>query len=497
MKRIDWLVLRMYMGPFIMGLAIILFMLVLQFMSLYLDDIAGKGLSVWILFKFFYYAGGRLLLNALPIAVLVAGLMTFGSLGEHYELASIKSCGISLLKAMRSLIVLGVAITGIAIWISFDLIPQANLKFFSLYYDVQRKKADVAIEPGHFYSDIDNYVIRVSDKNLETGTLYDIMIYDHTENRGNNDLIVADSARMNLRGKTMQMTLYNGIRYEEYKSEAGKPNSYPHGRTKFDSLYYRFVLKGFDLQNTDESRFRHQVTMPMKRLQGALDSLESLKDRNHFKSLKQVGRYNKMDTAYFMGTVDTVAVPDTAVWSTPSVVEQGDFLDSVKVEDRLDLLNRAVVNARAVKSYVEFMVKKEEDQKKADMRYQYEYYNRYALPFNCLVFLLIGVSMGAIIQKGGLGAPALVAIVLFFLFYVLTTNGRKFAKEGVFEPWLGAWFSVIIFTPIAIYITYSAVTDSPLFNESFWGSVRDSITNSIRNLFKKKTRELDAGDDSV
>ncbi|MEO1452134.1 MAG: LptF/LptG family permease, partial [Bacteroidota bacterium] len=199
-KRIDRLVLSSYIGPYLRSLTIILFLLVMQFMSLYMHEIFGKGLDPTILLKLFYYASGRLLLIAMPIGVLAGALITFGNLGEYYELASMKSCGISLFKIMRSVVVFIAIITGLSLWFSFDVIPKANLKFFSLLYDIQRKKADVAIKPGHFYRDIDGYVIRVSDKNLDTGTLYDVTIYNHQENRGNNDIFMADSARMKLRG---------------------------------------------------------------------------------------------------------------------------------------------------------------------------------------------------------------------------------------------------------------------------------------------------------
>lgn len=455
-----------------MSLVIILFILVMQFMSLYIQEIMGKGIGPEILGKLFYYAGGRLILSALPVAILAAALMTFGNMGEHNELAAIKSCGISLFKIMRSGLILVMLLTSFSLWFSFEIIPRANLKFFSLYYDVQRKKADVAITPGHFYGDIDGYVIRVSDKNTATGTLYDVLIYNHTENRGNNDVILADSARMGLRGNQMFMVLYQGARYEEYQLKSGDgKQTFPFGRTYFDSLYYAFTLEGFELDRTDERQFRHQITLPMHRLAEALDSLQVLEDDYIHKSLLQLHRYTKIDTSFLQYRQDSTraGLPIAVVG-----MGQGDSLMACyATDDPVDHLSRALVNARAVRSYVEFMVKKRQDQEESQRRYAYEYNFRYALPFNCIVFFLIGASLGAIIRKGGLGPPALVSIVFFLIFYVLTTYGKKFAKEGVIDPWVGAWLSVLVCAPVALYFTYQATMDASLFNESTWLMFRD------------------------
>ncbi|MEZ4825066.1 MAG: LptF/LptG family permease [Bacteroidia bacterium] len=482
MKRIDWLTLRSFIGPFVMSFAIILFILVIQFMSLYMNEIFGKGLGAEVLLKLFYYAGGRLAITAMPVAILAAALMTFGNMGENNELASMKSCGISLLKIMRACVVFGILLTGASLWFSLDTVPRANLKFFSLLYDVQRKKPNVAIQPGYFYSDIDGYVIRCSDKNNATGTLYDVLIYNHTDNRGNVDVIIADSAISGMDGNVMKMVLYKGSRHEEYKGKSGEPESYPLGRTYFDSLYYRFDLSGFDLDRTDESQFRHQITLPYRQLVSALDSLVRLDEAYEEKSFEQIARYNFVDTAFLEIWRDTTTKnPPPAVESF--TLEPGDELAyCFPASTPSDLYNRALVSMRGVKSYTEFMVKKKDDQDKVDRNYQYEFHLRYALPFNGLLFMLIGVALGAIIRKGGLGFPSLISIVLFMIFYILTTYGKKFAKEGVLDPWAGAWLSVIVFTPVAIYLTYQATTDSKLLDESIRMRIRDQISHLWQRL---------------
>jgi lipopolysaccharide export system permease protein len=475
-----------------MSFGIILFILIMQFMALYMDEIFGKGLGLEVIGKLFYYAGGRLGLTAMPVGILAAGLISFGNMGEHNELAAMKSSGINLMKIMRSVFVFSLVLTGFCLWFSLDSVPKANLKFFSLLYDVQRKKPNLAIKPGHFYSDIDGYVIRASDKNLETGTLYDVLIYNHSENRGSVDVLIADSAVSGMDNNTLKMILYHGSRHEEYKKDPGEPKSFPYGRTYFDSLYYKFSLDGFDLDRTDESQFRHQITMPYRTLVDALDSLDSIQLHYNEKSLNQIARYNSVDSNFLRYHVDTSHTKNLILESYALTAEDS-ILECYPDIHKSDLINRALVNARAVKSYTEFMIKKKEDHKKVDRNYNYEYYFRVALPFNCILFMLIGCSLGAIIRKGGLGFPALISISLFLIFYVITTYGKKFTKEGVLDPIPGAFLSVIVFTPVAIYLVHQATTDSKLLDEGTRTAIRDNVARFVRELNPLKKKKSSSG----
>lgn len=532
--KLDWHVLKSYIGPFLMSFLIILFILVMQFMSLYRNDIFGKGIDGWILLKLFFFAAGRMSLLALPVAILAGALMTFGSMGEHYELAAIKSSGISLFRLMRSSLLFAIILTGYSLWFSFSVIPEANVKFFSLLYDIRQKKPDVAIQPGHFYSDIDGYIIRVSDKDNDSGILYDVKIYDHSQNRGAVDVILADSARTSLEadGRIMQMTLYSGVRHEEFKETPDKAFDYPYGRTYFDSLYYKFNLSGFDLGSTDESLFKHQITFTRSQLQVARDSLDEKLIDSKQKYFNQLARYTQIDsqmlgqpvapprpksrpkvdssktrvasiadsTKSVTYTPDTTQPEPTVAYSPPVVKPWPSYDEVFEYDDgvehlvdcfpdtRMSIISQALVDARSVKNYVDFMIKKKEDEDTVSRKYHYEFHNRHALPLNCILFMMIGVSLGAIIRKGGLGPPALVSITFFLAFYVLTTQAKKLSNEGVLEPWLGAWFPIFIFTPIAIILAYQATTDSSLLDESAWDMRKDAVRNVflvIRNKFSK------------
>lgn len=546
MKRLDWLLFRSLIPPFIMSFVVIMFILVLQFMALYMDEILGKGLGPGIIFKLFFYASGRISITAFPLALLTAALMTFGSMGEHYELASIKSCGINLFRIMRAPILLSLILTWISFWFSFDIAPKSNLKFYSLLYDVQRKKPDVAIKPGHFYSDIDGYIIRVSDKDVSTGTLYDVMIYDHSAGRLNVDVILADSGKTSLenQGSVLRMVLFSGARHQEYKPDPGKTDTYRHGRTYFDSLIYKFSLSGFELDRTDEDQFRrHQITASRGELADAIDSLELLLQKNFVKNYKQLGRYTQVDTNFMEPGVytwypsvgkkkvkkglDSIRRPGvyhtagTAIASkiakekksastgsgadstgymgkttlkeeeapiaridtiplVPALLNGEDLMECFHEMNTPEILNRALVGARAVKSYTEYMQRKKKDEGRLIRKYYFEFYSRHSLPITCFLFMLIGASLGAIIRKGGLGYPALGAVVLFVAYYVLTTQGKKLSREGVLEPFWGALLPIFVFTPLALVLTYQATMDSKVLDMSAWRSIPKILWNEIR-----------------
>ncbi len=519
----------------VMSFAIILFILVLQFLSMYIDEIAGKGISLEIISKLFMYASGKLSLLALPVAVLAAALMTYGSLGEHNELAALKSSGIGLWKIGRPMFVFSLFLTALSFWFSFQVVPMANLKFFSLLYDVGKKKAELSLTPGQFYRDIDGYVIRISDKSIERRTLYDVMVYNHTENRGAVDVIAADSARTRLNPKdpsSMQMVLYSGVRHEDYKPDPGKTKTYNYGRTYFDSLLYKFKLKGFELDRTDEGLFaRHQVTLDQWKLREALDSLYARQSGNLDKFRNYLRPYTRLDSSFLPGYVPRVVVPQKEdsvairekkldegiqlseeqlkqLKKTPThLAEKGkspppdlsslpspsnhqgypdalptlswaegndstiSALDLFTDINRVEAINKALSSGRAVKNYVEFSTRKRNEEIKRINRYIYEYQFRISSPLNVVFFMLIGIALGAIIRKGGLGVPALISTLLLVLAYVINAQGKKFAKEALLDPTLSAWLPALVFGPIAFFLIYKAANESRLLDENVWAKL--------------------------
>lgn len=487
-RKLHLLVIRSYLGPFIMAFSIVLFLLVMQFMAMYMAEISGKGLDAKTLLQLFYYAGARLVVMAIPVSLLAAGLMTLGSMGENYEIAAIKSCGISLFRLSLPLIAFSFLLTGICLYFSFYTIPRANLKFFSLLYDVQRKKAEVAIVPGYFYSDIDNYIIRISDKNKETGMMYDFLLYNHTENRGNVDVIYADSAKMMMEPGYVQLrlVLYHGSRYEEMRPEQGQ-KTLPFGRTYFDSLYYRISITGFEIERTDESLFaKHQVTMIKDSLEGAIDKFEKKAMREERQFQMNLRTYNGLDSTVINSIVESASQDSEFI--RISLDKNEAFVSKISHVNTVDALNRAIGNTRSLRSNLSFRMTEQEDTKKQYNGYLNELYGMYAIPLNCLVFMLIGIAFGAIIRKGGLGLPSLISIVFFVIFYILHMEGRKLAKDGVISPLVGACLSLIILTPVAIASLYQASTDASVFDESVRDSIRDKVGMFFQRLFSRKQK---------
>lgn len=492
MRKLHVLVLRTYMGPFLMAFGVILFLMVMQFMSLYINDIAGKGLSLEVLLKMFYYATERLIVLSLPISLLTGALMTMGSMGENYELAAIKSSGISLFRLAMPLFVLSIVLSVGCIYLSSYRIPLSTLKFFSLLYDVQRKKAEVAIQPGYFYGDIDGYIIRITDKNKETGMMYGFILYNHSENRGNVDIIYADSARMMLEPgySQIRLVLYKGARYEELppsenKQAPGKDN-HPFARTAFDSLYYRIDLTGFSLDRTDEQLFsRHQMTMIKDSLEIEIKKMkdERAKDFQTFQT--NMRAYNGLDSATLFKKIQVVATDtllDTVVLAGKEL-----FFDKIKVPNRLDVVNRAIGSVRSLRSNIEFRETEKQEDAKNLSSYQYELYSMFALPCTCIMFMLLGVAFGAIIRKGGLGLPSLISIIFFVVYYALVQQGRKFVKDGFMSPEIGATLPLIVFLPIAIVVVFQATMDASLFDESTREMMKERIIDFFRKLFRIKT----------
>lgn len=487
-RKLHLLVLRSYLGPFTMAFSIVLFLLVMQFMALYMAEIAGKGLDAKTLLQLFYYAAARLVVMAMPVSLLAAALITLGGMGEHYEIAAIKSCGISLFRLSTPLIAFAILLTAISLYFSFYTIPRANLKFFSLLYDVQRKKAEVAIVPGYFYADIDNYIIRISDKNKKTGMMYDFLLYNHSENRGNVDVIYADSAKMMMEPGYVQLrlVLYHGSRYEEMRPEQGKgANNQPFGRTYFDSLYYRISISGFEIERTDESLFaKHQVTMIKDSLEEAIVRFERKIGREKQQFETNLRSYNGLDSTV-LNPIGTNVQQDSQ-YIHISLGQNESFLAKIKHINTVDALNRAISNTRSLRSNLAFRATEMEDSRKQYHGYLYELYGMYAIPFNCLVFMLIGISFGAIIRKGGLGLPSLISILFFVIFYILLMQGKKLSKDGVISPMIGACLPIIILTPVAIAALYQASTDASVFDESVRDSIRDKIGMFFQRLFSRK-----------
>jgi lipopolysaccharide export system permease protein len=477
--RLQLFVFRAFIGPFAACFSVTLFILVLQFLARYQDDIFGKGLGGWVIAQLFFYAAVQLVLMSLPIALMMSSLMTFGKLGENYELAAIRSAGISLLAVMRPLIYTGMLLTVIAYYFAWVLIPTANLQLFSLLHDAQQAKPEFALKPGFFNSMIDGYTIYVKNRDPD-GTLHGVYIYDHTEHRGNNRILIADRGHIYRDERTLylHLLLYNGSRYEEDRPNDQHSAGMPFTRTVYDSLHYRLDLSGFGLKRTDQSLFMsHYYMMQHNELAKAIDSVwllpkqDRLSIRVYMNSQINL-RQRLADSLYPNKLPGQTAL--VKFDSTPAGIERReaayaalppqpyDPLTGLDANTKYNIVGRATTNARNLKNYLEISSQQLKDRENEARKYQTEYHMRWAVPFACMVFLFIGAPLGAIVRKGGIGFPVIVSTLFFILFYVVMTNGKKFAREGVMEMIPATWLPIYATAPIAIYVTYQSLTDSSL-----------------------------------
>jgi lipopolysaccharide export system permease protein len=433
-----------------------LFILVIQFLSRYKGDIFGKGLDAWVLVKIFTFASASLIVLALPVSVLLASLSTMGSFGENYELAAMRAGGLSLQRILRPMVVATIAISLLSFSMSSYVVPLANLKLYSLLYDIQRLKPTFTLQPGHFNSSVDNYVIRVADKDVSRDVLYDVLIYDHSSQKGNDRMVRSDSATMVVDpyGRYMHMALYQGVSYEERRPGTHQGVTTPGlVRIYFDTLFYNFDLQGFELERTEEQAFStHQYMLNLSQLEDAVDSIELVKKDLVGLFGNALQPLSKIDSFYPVRPEVAPIALDTHILAN---FPKGEYLT---------ILNRAGNNVVAMQGISRQVKAAMDEQDLATRERLIELHAKYSLPIACLVFLFVGAPLGAIIRKGGAGVPILVSISLYLAFYVLMIQGKKMAGEAVLPVWVGVWLPNLLLMPLAILLTFESATTTRLLN---------------------------------
>lgn len=463
-----------YIGPFIATFFICLFVLLMQFLWKYVDDLVGKGLEWYIIGELLFYASASLIPLALPLAILLSSIMTFGNLAENYELMAFKSAGVPLIKVMEPLIVMVIVISIGAFFISNKIIPKANLKFGNLLWDVRKQKPALDIREGVFYNGIENYTIRIGHKDDNTGEVNDVLIYDHTNRRGNDIVIRADRGIM----KTTQdehwllLQLENGVRYEDLAPNRKKKQNFPFTRMKFDKYVMRFDLSAFQLTRTSESLFKDHYTMlNIKKLDHYEDSTRKVYEGKQKKMRSYLQPYYSFlkDSAFFQNMPEVDSVKES-------------FLASFPKDNRKNIIQRAINTARATKGVFEVHAGDIDRLKQLITRYKIEWHRKFTLSFACLLLFFIGAPLGAVIRKGGLGMPAVVSVILFLIFHVLSITGEKMARKYVLEPYQGMWMAVVILFPLGILITLLANRDSIILT-------KEAYIHFFKNIFSFFTRK--------
>jgi len=489
MRKIHKLVVKAYISPFIVTFAIALFVLLLQFVWKYVDDFIGKGLPFSLILELLTYTSASLVPMALPLAILLSSLMTFGNMGEHFELVAMKSSGISLVRIMFPLIIVSILISVSALMFSNYVLPAANLKMGSLLWDIRHKRPSVSIKEGVFYGGIDGYNIRVNRKDSETDRLYDIMIYDHTEFQGNKRVITAKEGFMQMSTDEMYLILEleNGYIYEEFGNKKNDPKlKRPHQKIQFGKLTKQFDISEFQLKRTDEQLFKENYQMlNIDQLVQGRDSMKIVitkKSKDLQNTLHNNYYFKKRNSLFkvLSGTNDSFGVDTLSEKARDSLINK-------VLHERV--YEKALVNANNCKKHIETSVMTNKSLKRLYVRYKVEWHKKFTLSFACFILFFIGAPLGAIIRKGGLGLPVVVSAVFFIFFHILNMAGEKSAKEMALTAFQGLWLASAVLLPIGIFLTYKATTDSTLLDTEAY----HRIVAPVIKLFKQKKKSEDEG----
>jgi len=478
MKKVYSFILKSFLGPMVLTFFIALFILLMQFLWKYVDDMVGKGFEWYILFKLMFFASATFVPLALPLAVLLASLMTFGNLGEHYELVAIKAAGISFRKAMMPLAIFIVLLSGFAFYFSNNILPIANLKYGVLLFDIREKKPALNINEGIFYSELQGYVIRIGKKDPNGTDISNVMIFDHTEDMGNINATLAENGKMEMTPdkKTLIFTLYNGYNYYEPVANRNRSSNKPLQRTEFEEETRRIDLSELNMIKSKEDLFKDNYQMlNLSQLKVAIDTLIAQKVR---REMIMTG-YFAQNFNYFNRTDTTAYDPANA----PRPLED-DFISNFAKPEQTTIIDMALNNARSMFQQTGYYGKEMNIKREIIARHEIEWYRKFTLSFACLVLFFIGAPLGAIIRKGGLGLPVVFSTLFFIIFHVISMTGEKFAREGILRASEGMWLPSVIFLPVGILLTYTASSDSNILSLDWWTLFFKRIINFFKRIFK-------------
>jgi lipopolysaccharide export system permease protein len=447
-----------------------MFVLLMLFLFKYIDDLIGKGFEWYIILELMMYASATNVAMALPLSVLLSSIMTYGSLGENYELVAIKSAGISLRRAMYPMIIV-VSVLAVSAFIFSDyMLPVANLKYYSLLWDARQQKSGFLIKEGVFNNSFPGYSIRVNKKDEDGQTLHGVMIYERNAAQNNNSVLFAKEGVMyrTPNDQFLVLRLKDGIRYEESPGETGNARE-RFSRFRFQATEEKFDLSSFKLKRTDEGAFsRAYQMMNLKQLRFFKDSTQHAVDSGLRANFRIMSGFYK----YF-------TFSHTPAKTRAKLPYNSNYLKKLDIYGQVSTINNAASEVRTIADMAKGRSDRYKEVSKDIRKSIIEYQKKFTLSAACLALFLIGAPLGAIIRKGGLGLPVVVAVIFFLVYYIISTIGEKSVKEGSLSPAIGMWIAIVILTPIGLFLSYKAATDSVLFD-------MDSYKKLFNRLFKRK-----------
>ena len=478
MKTIHKLVLKAYLGPLIMTFFIVTFVLMMNFVWRFIEDLTGKGLSADVILELIFYATINMIPLGLPLAMLLAGIMTMGNMGENFELQAMKSAGMSLMRIMQPLIIVTFLISIGSFFLVNNLVPYAYKRSMIILSDIKRQKQVLEFKDGLFFNGIhEDMSIRVEHQDPETGLLHNVLIYDSRSQGGNMTTTMAETGYIRLSDdkKFLLVTLYNGDNYQQTRNTRWyTKNSLRHD--KFDVQDMTIRMEGFDFQQSDNAMVNSSQAKNIVELQHAIDSLDVTVAEAVARSYDPLLRDN-----LFTNDIQVLQLPDSMRIDKSAFVDVN-LLDSIKtlpLREQSEIFKTAKTmanNSRNSFSYDEGSAK---DGLNQLYRSKNDWHKKLSLPFSVIIFFLIGAPLGAIIRKGGMGTPIVISVIFFVIYYVISLSGEKMAKEGTWSSFTGIWISSFILTPIAIYLMIKATNDSSLLDTDWYDAQFKKIKKKL------------------
>ena len=482
-KKIDIFVFKAYSLLFVGTFFICLFIFMMQFMWRYVDELIGKGLTLDVLAHFFYYAGLTLIPMSLPLAILLASLITFGNLGERFELLSMKAAGIPLIRILQPIIIFNILLCIGSFYFQNVTGPEAQKKFYTLIYSMKQKSPELEIPEGIFYSEIPGYNIFVEKKGKENGMLYGVMIYSTTDGYEDAQIVLADSAELKTTAdeKHLMLTMYAGERFRNMQAQSNMM-----ARANVPYMRETFIqetdLIPFDnnFNMMDANVFSGSAqTKNLREIETGLDSLAHKSDsigRSLFAYLQNTTYRRKVN----------IASQDSAKIARQTL-NFDTLYSQLTVSQQQSILRNAMQKSTVATNEYEFrgLISKDIDQ--STRTHWVEWHKKFTLSLACLFFFFIGAPLGAIIRKGGLGVPVVISVTIFIFYYIINVSGEKMAKSGEWVPWFGEWLSSMVLCPIGIFLTYKANKDSAVFNiEAYINVIRKILGLRISRHIARK-----------
>jgi len=487
-KKLYSYLIKSYLGTFLATFLVCLFVVLMQFLWRYVDEMVGKGLEISVLAEFFFYAALSLFSMALPLAILLSSLITFGNLGERLELLAMKAAGISLFRIMKPYIIFISIICVGAFFYSNAAMPKIQTKLWTLLFSMRQKSPEVEIPEGSFYQGINGYHIYVREKDKKTKVLKNIMIYDFTKGFDNSVVLAADSGKLQTASdkQSLLLSLYSGESFENLKNQSSTNKNVPYRRETYS---YKQLLIEFDanFNKVDESIMSNRyMGKDLDALTKAIDSMH-----HHSDSITH-SYYDLYQKQYFergLLNISTIYLTDTI--STYQRYNLEKLLKAHPTNIQIEMIQRAMQQITRNKMDMPFIHSVKDNNDRRIHRFDIERHRKFTLSFACLIFFFIGAPLGAIIRKGGLGLPVVISVILFIIYYIIDNTGYKMAREGVWRVWQGIWLSSSILFPLGISLTYLAATDRTvnLGNLLFVTKIKKLLSKILK---KNNNQELES-----